>query len=81
MKLAVLLLAAAVVSPSSSSPLDEPMQLRMTEAQAAQCEAEGGCEVYTHKFLLRLIDEAKQQGRKEATEQTDSACWRSRKEV
>lgn len=81
MKFAALVLAAAVGAPPSSSPLDEPVQMRMSEAQAAQCNAEGGCGIVTRAYIDQLVEAARQAGKAEAAEQTDAACWRSRKEV
>jgi hypothetical protein len=85
--LAAFLIAAATGSPPSSSPgvetLPQPdgsVMLHINAESAAQCTAEGGCGVVTRQFIDEIQRRAFEAGKREAAAESDSACWRSRKE-
>jgi hypothetical protein len=55
--------------------------LHLSAESAATCKSEGGCGVVTRQFLAEIQRKAFEQGKQEAAQETESACYRSRKEV
>jgi hypothetical protein len=62
--LAALVLTAAASSLPSSSPQEDDAEMVMSPRQAAQCEAEGGCGIFTRAFIRELQRRAFEAGTK-----------------
>lgn len=71
-----LFVAVALVATQATALEFKGNAIILTPEEIAQCNADGGCGVFTQKHFLELMNEAYQEGLKDAQQSCKKTDWR-----